>query len=170
MCPLVAALLAQLSRSARDDSGTRPRDRPHDYLPLVRCSAPELEKRCRPHLKSCNDSWRVDEKYIKIKKTWRYLYRAVDSQRNTLEFLLSPTRDAEAAKRFFITALGIPTCSVAQGSRDRAARGSADQWTFADKLCLQPRTNYEKSHTLCYFAYNLSTADKLYFQKCANKL
>ncbi len=93
----------------------------------VRRSAPELEKRCRPHLKSCNDSWRVDETYIKIKKTWRYLYRAVDSQRNTLEFLLSPTRDAEAAKRFFITALGRPTCSVAQGSRDRAARRSADQ-------------------------------------------
>ena len=34
-----------------------------------------------------------------------YLYRAVDSQGNTLEFLLSPTRDAEAAKRFFLKAL-----------------------------------------------------------------
>lgn len=41
--------------------------------------APELEKRCRPHLKACNDSWRVDETYIKIKKVWMYLYRAVDS-------------------------------------------------------------------------------------------
>ena len=67
--------------------------------------APELEKRCRPHLKATNDSCRVDETYIKIKKTWTYLYRAVDSQGNTLEFLLSPTRDAEAAKRFFVKAL-----------------------------------------------------------------
>src|SRR5512142_1194139 len=67
--------------------------------------APELEKRCRPHLKATNDSWRVDETYIKIKKTWTYLYRAVDSQGNTLEFLLSSTRDAEAAKRFFVKAL-----------------------------------------------------------------
>jgi transposase, IS6 family len=67
--------------------------------------APELEKRSRPHLKACNDSWKVDETYIKIKKMWMYLYRAVDSQGNTIEFLLSPTRDAEAAKRFFVKAL-----------------------------------------------------------------
>jgi transposase, IS6 family len=67
--------------------------------------APELEKRSRPHLKACNDSWKVDETYIKVRKTWMYLYRAVDSDGNTLEFLLSPTRDAEAAKRFFEKAL-----------------------------------------------------------------
>ncbi len=68
--------------------------------------AQELEKRCRPHLKATNDSWRVDETSIKVKKTWMYLYRAVDSEGNTLEFLLSPTRDAEAAKRFFFKTLG----------------------------------------------------------------
>ena len=67
--------------------------------------APEIDKRCRPHLKATNDSWRVDETYIKIKTTWTYLYRAVDSEGNTLEFLLSATRDAEAAKRFFLKAL-----------------------------------------------------------------
>src|SRR5258707_12576256 len=48
----------------------------------------------------------VDETYIKIKKVWFYLYRAVDSEGNTLEFLLSPTRDAEAAKQFFRKTLG----------------------------------------------------------------
>jgi hypothetical protein len=42
--------------------------------------APELEKRCRPHLKPCNDSWKVDETYIKVRKSWMYLYRAVDSE------------------------------------------------------------------------------------------
>src|SRR6266849_10526457 len=67
--------------------------------------APELEKRSRPHLKACNDSWRVDETYIKVRKTWMYLYRAVDSDGNTLEFLLSPTRDAKAAKGFFLKVL-----------------------------------------------------------------
>jgi IS6 family transposase len=46
-------------------------------------------------------------------KEWVYLYRAVDSQGNTLEFLLSPTRDAEAAKRFFVKALQSSTCSTA---------------------------------------------------------
>src|SRR5947208_13169298 len=74
--------------------------------------APELEKRCRPHLKACNDSWRVDETYIKVKKVWMYLYRAVDSEGNTLEFLLSATRDAEAAKRFFLKALSSPAGST----------------------------------------------------------
>jgi len=74
--------------------------------------APDLEKRCRPHLKACNDSWRVDETYVKVKKTWMYLYRAVDSEVNTLDFLLSPTRDAEAAKRFFLKALHSTASSV----------------------------------------------------------
>jgi transposase-like protein len=66
----------------------------------VQRDAPELEKRCRPHLKTTTDSWRVDETYVKIKGVWTYLYRAVDSQGNTLEFPLSVTRDAQAAKRF----------------------------------------------------------------------
>ena len=74
--------------------------------------APELEKRCRPLLKPTTNSWKVDETYIKVKKIWTYLYRAVNSQGNTLEFLLSPTRDAEAAKRFFCKALHVPACSV----------------------------------------------------------
>src|SRR5258708_9562927 len=60
--------------------------------------APELEKRGPPHLKATNDSWRVDETYVKMKKAWMYLYRAVDSQGNTLEFLLSPTRDASLSQ------------------------------------------------------------------------
>jgi transposase-like protein len=51
------------------------------------------------------DSWKVDETYSKIKKQWMYLYRAVDSQGNTLEFFLSPTRDGEAAKCFFLKTL-----------------------------------------------------------------
>src|SRR5579864_6336017 len=63
----------------------------------VQSYAPELEKRCRPHLRMTNDSWRVDETYVKVKKVWMYLYRAVDSQGNTLKFLLSPTRNALAA-------------------------------------------------------------------------
>jgi|SRR5579884_25507 len=76
--------------------------------------APELDKRCRPHLKACNDSWRVDETYIKVKKVWMYLYRAVDSEGNTLEFLLSPTRDAKAAKRFLKKALHATAGSAPQ--------------------------------------------------------
>src|SRR5262245_48728786 len=63
--------------------------------------APELEKRCRPHLQPTTDSYRVDETYIKIKGRWYYLYRAVDSKGRTIDFMLSAKRDARAAKRFF---------------------------------------------------------------------
>ena len=62
--------------------------------------APELELRIRPHLQSTNDSWRVDETYVKVKRVWKYLYRAVDSMGNTLDFMLSAKRDSKAA-RFF---------------------------------------------------------------------
>ncbi len=61
--------------------------------------SPEINKRCRPHLKPTNDSWRVDETYILVKGKQKYLYRAVDSTGNTLDFLLTAKRDALAAKR-----------------------------------------------------------------------
>jgi len=63
--------------------------------------APELDRRCRPSLRATNDSYRVDETYIKIKKQWHDLYRAVDSTGATLDFMLSVARDADAAKQFF---------------------------------------------------------------------
>jgi IS6 family transposase len=71
----------------------------------VQCYAPELDKRCRPLLKATNDSYRVDETSIKVKQQWYYLYRAVDSAGNTIDFILSARRDAKAAERFFRKAL-----------------------------------------------------------------
>lgn len=67
----------------------------------VQEDAPELEKRCRPHLKGTTDSWCVDETYVKVKGVWMYLYRAVDSQGKTIDFFLRATRDAQAARGFF---------------------------------------------------------------------
>ena len=63
--------------------------------------APELDQRIRPYLNPTNDSWRVDETYIEVKGEWKYLYRAVDSQGNTLDFMLSAKRDGKAATRLF---------------------------------------------------------------------
>ena len=51
----------------------------------VQAYAPELEKRIRPHLSLTNDSYRVDETYVKIKGAWKYLYRAVDSTGQTID-------------------------------------------------------------------------------------
>ena len=67
--------------------------------------APLIEKKTRKYLNSTNDSWRVDETYIKVKGKWKYVYRAVDSDGNTLEFMLSAKRDKKAAARFSKKAL-----------------------------------------------------------------
>ena len=56
-------------------------------------------------MKSTNDSWRVDETYIKIKGEKTYLYRVIDSEGNTIDYYLSRKRDAKAAKRFLKKAL-----------------------------------------------------------------
>jgi transposase, IS6 family len=69
---------------------------------------PELDKRIRPYLKPTNDSFRTDETYVKVKGQWKYLYRAVDSSGNTIDFMLSENRDIHAAKRFFKKAIASP--------------------------------------------------------------
>jgi transposase-like protein len=51
--------------------------------------SPELEKKIRRHLRLTNYSWRVDETYIKVKGKWKYFYRAVDSDGDTIDFMLS---------------------------------------------------------------------------------
>jgi DDE domain len=61
---------------------------------------------CDCGLRPTNDSWRVDETYIRVKGKWVYLYRAVDSTGATIDFLLSAKRDAAAAERFLAKALG----------------------------------------------------------------
>ena len=67
--------------------------------------SPEMEKRIRRQLRPTNDSWRVDETYIKVKGEWKYFYRAVDSTGDTIDFMLSAKRNRKAAKRFFKNAL-----------------------------------------------------------------
>src|SRR6266704_2273781 len=64
-------------------------------------------------------SWRMDETYIKVKGEWRYLYRAVDKQGQTIDFLLTEHRDKEAALRFLKKAIrrhGVPEKLTIDGS------------------------------------------------------
>jgi transposase, IS6 family len=79
--------------------------------------APELQRRLRGHLKPTNDSWRLDETYVRVKGKWRYLYRAVDSTGATLDFLLSAKQDAAAA----------PALSRKSAGRSEPFRAASDQ-------------------------------------------
>ena len=67
---------------------------------------PVFEKRFKKYARPTGSSWRVDETYIRVKGKWTYLYRAVDKQGRTVDFLLSEKRDKAAAKRFFMKAIG----------------------------------------------------------------
>ena len=67
--------------------------------------APELNQRIRRELRYPNNSWRVDETYVRVAGGWTYLYRAVDSEGSTIDFMLSPNRDLTAAKHFLLLAL-----------------------------------------------------------------
>ena len=66
---------------------------------------PLIDKQVRKRKRSVNSSWRMDETYIKLNGNWIYLYRAVDSESNTIEFLLRKRRDKAAARAFFLKAL-----------------------------------------------------------------
>src|ERR1700716_2696212 len=48
---------------------------------------PLFEKTFRMHKRQVGKSWRMDETYIKVKGSWKYLYRAVDKAGNTIDFL-----------------------------------------------------------------------------------
>jgi putative transposase len=71
-----------------------------EYAPLLEDSFR------RHHKKSTGSSWRMDETYIKVKGEWYYLYRAVDKEGQTIDFMLSKNRDREAAERFLEKAIG----------------------------------------------------------------
>ena len=67
----------------------------------VQRRAPEFNKRIRPYLKMGRTAYRPGETHVKVGKEWKYLYRAVDSAGQTIEFMISARRDVCAAKRFF---------------------------------------------------------------------
>jgi putative transposase len=81
--------------------------------------SPQLEVAFHRCKRPVQVSWRMDETYIKIKGQWRYLYRAVDKQGQTIDFLLTEHRDQEAALRFLQKAIrrqGVPEKITIDGS------------------------------------------------------
>jgi len=112
-------------------------------LRWVQRFVPEFEKRWQCYVRLVGTSWRVDETYIKVRGRWTYLYRAVDKQGLTVDFLLSERRDIAAAKRFFsrairrhgapksITLDGYPAThtAIAELKKGGVLRPEAKVWT-----------------------------------------
>ena len=74
----------------------------------VQAYAPEVHRRLRGEVKQKSSTWHMDETFVRIAGKWMYLFRAVDSHGQTVDFYLSETRDREAAKLFLEKALANP--------------------------------------------------------------
>src|SRR5271163_385261 len=68
---------------------------------------PALVKVFRGRRRLVGKSWRMDETYIKVRGQWKYLYRAVDRDGDTVDFLLGAKRDCAAARRFLEQAIAL---------------------------------------------------------------
>ncbi len=105
----------------------------------------EFEKRWHRFARRIGSSWRVGEIYVCIRGTWHYLYRAVDRQGMTVDFLLRPDRGVAAAQAFFRKALTTnPTRWPRKVTRDghvpshcavRLLRRENPKWKYVEVRC-----------------------------------
>src|ERR1700731_1111340 len=102
----------------------------------VQRSGPEIQRRLRPRLRPTNDSWRVDETFIRVKGKWVYLYRAVDSSGATIDFLtLGQTR---CRRRRALSGQSLGRCepSAPSGHQHRqVCRLPAGDWATQRRGC-----------------------------------
>jgi transposase-like protein len=82
---------------------------------------PLLADAARPCRHAVGARWQVDETYVKVAGQWRYVYRAVDQDGQVIDVLVSPRRDATAARQFFDRAIATTTTRPAEVVTDRAA-------------------------------------------------
>ncbi len=113
--------------------------------------APQLEAAFRRKKKRVGNRWRMDETYVKIKGQWKYYYRAVDKQGQTIDFLLTATRDTKAALRFLKKAIaqngkpslvnidqsGANTAGLKQVNRDNQTRIKIRQCKYLNNIIEQ---------------------------------
>ena len=105
MCSLVSHLLTESAQSRRDEAE---RGIVVDHSTIHRWVirlVPLLDKDFRWHKRNPGRWLRMDKTCIKIRGQWKYLYRAVDSTGQTIDFLLTAKQDASAALRFFRKAI-----------------------------------------------------------------
>ena len=113
--------------------------------------APQLDAAFRHKKKRVGKRWRLDETYIRVKGQWTYYYRAVDKQGQTIDFLLSATRDRQAARRFLKKAIkrnrkpslvnldqsGADTAGLKQVNRDHHTRIKIRQCKYLNNIVEQ---------------------------------
>lgn len=116
---------------------------------------PLLDKAFRRYKRPVGRRWRMDETYIRVKGDWKYLYRAVDSSGQTVDFLLTARRDAAAARRFFRKAFrqnGAPlVVTIDSSTASRAALAvlstySAEAQTFTIRQSRYLNNLVEQDH------------------------
>ncbi len=101
---------------------------------------PALEKGFRKRKKAVGTSWRLDETYVRVKGAWKYLYRAVDKQGQTIEFLRTAHRAKKAALRFLKKAIrqhGVPEKIAIDKSGANTA--ALDSYNEANESALEIR-------------------------------
>lgn len=96
---MVRCVSVKLSASGRDDGGAWGIGRPFDGESVGDSFSPLLEKVFRQYKRPVGRSWRVDETYVKVNGDWKYLYRAVDKEGKTVDFLLTAKRSFDKAMR-----------------------------------------------------------------------
>ena len=100
---------------------------------------PEFEKRWNRFACRAGASWHVDETHVKIKGRWTYLYRAVDKEGKTVDFLLRAKLDVAAAEAFFLRAFKsqrrLPRAITLDGyqASHRAAREILDEQRHGER-------------------------------------
>ncbi len=113
--------------------------------------SPQLDTAFRQKKKRVGHRWRMDETYVKIKGQWKYYYRAVDKQGQTIDFLLTATRDTKAALRFLKKAIaqngkpslvnidqsGANTAGLKQVNRDNKTRITIRQCKYLNNIIEQ---------------------------------
>jgi transposase-like protein len=81
---------------------------------------PLLADAARPCRHQVGDRWQVDETYVKVARQWRYVYRAIDQFRQVIDVLVSVRRNAAAAHRFFVRAIGATKVTPVEVTADQA--------------------------------------------------
>jgi len=106
--------------------------------------APEIDKRARWYQGYRSPSWRVDETYVRVGGSWKYLFRTVDKAGRLIGFMLSDRRNTLAAPRFLGKVLktirGWPAVSITKdklGSYRKAIRPLQRDGRLSDEVMYQ---------------------------------